>query len=119
MLIQSRINKLNKTLEKYVDIVVYLDSKGYTIKKNKKDIEFNKLSSGERRLLTILVNLIFSDETHILIDEPELSMSLDFQNKLIPDVLQLCIKKTVFIATHAPFILEDFRKYDDNKVIKL
>lgn len=118
-IVKMKLLQLNDVLARYGTITIFVDSKGYVIQKNKKTIEFNKLSSGEKRLISIFINIIFSDSTHVLVDEPEISMSVDFQNKLVVDMLQVCGDKVILIATHAPFILKDFQNFESNRAVKL
>lgn len=67
------------------------------------------LSSGERQILIILTYLAFSPSTKprsiFLVDEPELSLHLRWQAKLIPAMLKLSPKGCqIVMATHAPEI---------------
>ncbi|OBX88286.1 hypothetical protein A9499_04740 [Haemophilus haemolyticus] len=88
--------------------------------KDNKKIDFLKLSSGEKRISIIFLNLIFSDEDIILIDEPEISLSLDYQNKIVRDIMQLTSEsKKVMMATHAPYIYEDFISYIENNKVEV
>ena len=43
-------------------------------------LDLCQLSSGERRLLTLLLNCVYSSENWLLIDEPEVSLSLNYQS---------------------------------------
>ena len=63
------------------------------------------LSSGERQI----VGLIYAasqidDATVILIDEPELSLHIDWQRKLIGEMVEQLPSKQLIICTHSPFI---------------
>lgn len=44
----------------------------------------------------------------VLLDEPELSLSVSWQKSLISDILSTSNCRYVAIATHSPFIIENF-----------
>ena len=69
------------------------------------------LSSGEQQILALLYKLLFNvkPDTLILIDEPELSLHVAWQQEFLKD-LQDIIKFVgfdVLIATHSPQIIHD------------
>lgn len=70
-------------------------------------IPLDSLSSGEKKILFLLFIAVFFENTTILIDEPELSLSIIWQQSLLPDILNLTNLKQIIIATHSPFIAED------------
>ena len=93
----KNLNIINTTLEKYTNIELSFDNDGnIEVLKNKNDIEFKKLSSGEKRIILLFLYVVFSKEKIILIDEPEISLSLNYQNKFVNDII-----------THAPYIYDD------------
>lgn len=73
------------------------------------DLPIDRLSSGEKRIIKLFLSVQFTDADIVLIDEPEVSLSLNFQSKLINDLLLLAStnRKKMILATHAPFIFED------------
>lgn len=78
---------------------------------NNKPIEINltKLSSGEQHELVLFYKLIFNSTPGdlVLIDEPELSLHISWQNQFIKDLLQVAKinKFNAIIATHSPDII--------------
>ncbi len=88
---------------------------------DKSKVDFLNLSSGEKRLIIIFLNLIFSEEDIILIDEPEISLSIDYQNKVIGHIMDIALeeRKKIMIATHAPYIYKDFTSYSENNKVKV
>ncbi|MDW2184560.1 AAA family ATPase [Vibrio sp. 1733] len=72
-------------------------------------IPVDKLSSGEQHEIILFYKLIFEFEKNslILIDEPELSLHISWQNKFIDDIKKVIDKKemTTIIATHSPDII--------------
>lgn len=86
-----------------------------TIIKDKKDnnmtIPSSGLSSGEQNELILFYKLIFNAQKNdlILIDEPELSLHISWQNKFIEDIKDIISINglSVIIATHSPDIIGD------------
>lgn len=70
------------------------------------------LSSGEKQLLIILGNalLLKENETHIYIaDEPELSLHIEWQEKLVSSIRRLSPNAQIIFATHSPDIVGSFQ----------
>lgn len=69
----------------------------------------NSLSSGEQHELVLLYNLLFRVEPNalVLVDEPELSLHLNWQKTFLPDLLEIvsAVGCDVILATHSPFIV--------------
>lgn len=65
------------------------------------------LSSGEKQLLKILVATMSAGSSVILVDEPELSMHVDWQRRLIRSMRTLNRMAQLIIATHSPEIMAD------------
>ena len=76
-------------------------------------IASDKLSSGEKQMLSFLCYNAFSENTPIFIDEPELSLHVDWQRLLLPTLLEQETENQFFIATHSPFI---YAKYPDKEI---
>ena len=79
-----------------------------------KAIASDKLSSGEKQMLSFLCYNAFSENTAIFIDEPELSLHVDWQRLLLPTLLEQGTGNQFFIATHSPFI---YSKYPDKEIL--
>jgi AAA15 family ATPase/GTPase len=75
-------------------------------------ISSDKLSAGEKQMLSFLCYNAFSEETVVFIDEPELSLHVDWQRLLFPTLLKQGQKNQFFVATHSPFI---YSKYPDKE----
>ena len=86
------------------------ENKGFIIiGKDKKEIDLSLLSSGEQHELVMFYDLIFKVEpnTLVMIDEPELSLHITWQNKFIDELKQIVelSKFDVLIATHSSTII--------------
>ena len=77
-------------------------------------ISSDKLSAGEKQMLGFLCYNTFSEETIVFIDEPELSLHVDWQRRLFPTLLKQGQRNQFFVATHSPFI---FTKYPDKEFL--
>ena len=79
-------------------------TEGITLSETKDAISSDKLSSGEKQMLSFLCYNAFSKDTAIFIDEPELSLHVDWQSLLLPTLLEQSTTNQFFVATHSPFI---------------
>jgi predicted ATPase len=86
---------------------------GITLGEVSEAIESDKLSSGEKQMLSFLCYNTFSENAAIFIDEPELSLHVDWQRLLVPTLLEQGTENQFFIATHSPFI---YAKYPDKEI---
>ena len=85
---------------------------GITVGAAKNAISSDKLSAGEKQMLSFLCYNAFSEGMAIFIDEPELSLHVDWQRRLFPTLLEQGQKNQFFVATHSPFI---YAKYPDKE----
>lgn len=77
-------------------------------------ISSDKLSAGEKQMLSFLCYNTFLKNNVIFIDEPELSLHPDWQRVLVPILLKQGNNNQFFIATHSPFI---YTKYSDKEIV--
>ena len=113
------INDFAERVELFVQQVHdWLDDKTITItpragfvihdKRTRDLIPFQGLSSGERHLLVMWHELLFSTPRGalVLIDEPEISWHVSWQKRFLDDLLRVSavVGFTTIIATHSPFI---------------
>ena len=91
-------------------IVLGAGKDGITLGEAKEAISSDKLSAGEKQMLSFLCYNAFSDNAAIFIDEPELSLHGDWQRLLLPTLLQQKMGNQFFVATHSPFI---YARYPD------
>lgn len=108
------IGELNKSLQNCLDLEIVsignIESNQGTLyfKKNDhtREFEFNVLSSGEKEIVDILLDLYLRkeeyNETIFLIDEPELHINTSIQKKLLLEINNLVGEKCqIWIATHS------------------
>ena len=70
------------------------------------------MSSGEKQLIIILgESLLQQSIPHIYIaDEPELSLHVEWQEKLVSSLKELNPNSQIIFATHSPDIVSEFSK---------
>ncbi|ARW15997.1 AAA family ATPase [Komagataeibacter europaeus] len=71
------------------------------------------LSAGEKQMLSFICYNAFTNDSIIFIDEPELSLHVDWQRRLYPILHKQNPKNQFIFATHSPFI---YGKYPDKEV---
>lgn len=81
-----------------------------------KEIELSQLSSGEKQIVSLFSMLYLSNlaiprfknkKIILLIDEPELSLSMRWQRKLLPDIMNSGNCSMLVAVTHSPFIFDN------------
>jgi predicted ATPase len=78
------------------------------------EIQLQHLSSGEKQIVSLFSHLYLSGGKHyfVLIDEPELSLSVTWQRKFLSDIRNADFCVGLVAVTHSPFIYEnDLLKY--------
>ena len=65
------------------------------------------LSSGEKQMLVILLTVLIQDYKHcvLLMDEPEVSLHIEWQQQLISLVRQLNPNVQIVLTTHSPAVI--------------
>lgn len=74
----------------------------------------NQLSAGEKQMLGFLCYNAFSENSSIFIDEPELSLHVDWQRSLFGYLLEQKSSNQFIVSTHSPFI---YSKYPKNEIV--
>lgn len=103
--------------QRFQDIVdeLFADT-GKHIQRDKNEITFTqddeelpvyKLSSGEKQVLVILLTVLVQDMEKgvLLMDEPEVSLHIEWQQRLITLVRELNPNLQIIIATHSPAVI--------------
>ena len=110
--IQLMLNKINNKFQnKRISVsaedgVVLHDSDGTVL-------NLSDLSSGEQHELVLIFDLLFNTKKNslILIDEPEISLHIQWQKNFIQDLMEIISVSNidVIVATHSPSICEGYR----------
>ena len=66
-----------------------------------------KLSSGEKQILVILLTVLVEDQQPyvLLMDEPEVSLHIEWQKQLIDLILELNPNVQIILTTHSPAVI--------------
>ena len=81
-----------------------------------KELELSGLSSGEKQIVSLFSMLYLNNlaipkfknrRIILLIDEPELSLSMHWQRKLLPDIMKSRNCNMLVTVTHSPFIFDN------------
>ena len=66
-----------------------------------------KLSSGEKQMLAILLTVLVEDQQPyvLLMDEPEVSLHIEWQKQLIDLILELNPNVQIILTTHSPAVI--------------
>ena len=66
-----------------------------------------QLSSGEKQMLVILLTVLVEDgQSYVLfMDEPEVSLHIEWQKRLIDLILDLNPNVQIILATHSPAVI--------------
>ena len=119
--IYNKQKKKDELIKKFKDICnEYLVNKNFFYNENTVDfylqneradftLDLNTLSSGEKQLISIIARIYLTSEKDfiIFIDEPEISMSMEWQKMILSDILDSGKCKLLFTTTHSPFIFDD------------
>jgi ABC-type lipoprotein export system ATPase subunit len=78
------------------------------------ELDHTQLSSGEKQVFYLLISALLQDNKSCitLLDEPELSLHIDWQQKLIPFLQELNPNAQYIIVTHSPNVF--FPAYGEN-----
>jgi hypothetical protein len=73
------------------------------------EIKFRDLSSGEKQIISLFSQLYLTEDNQyfIIIDEPELSLSVPWQRKFLTDICESNYCSGIIAVTHSPFIFEN------------
>lgn len=112
-------------LKKYEHIVsAFLEDKKITIddvgdltisreeKNNSESLSPERLSSGEKQIMILLTQALVEQDnpaTYVA-DEPELSLHVTWQERLLQSLIELAPELQIIVATHSPDIVGPFQK---------
>ena len=109
--IKKFVDACNKYLNGKQFVFDQSELKLYVEENDKKGniIELSNLSSGEKQIVSLFSKLYLENEKEciLIIDEPELSISMKWQKMLLPDIMRSENCKLLLTVTHSPFIFEN------------
>lgn len=115
--VEERIEESMRPHLKFVDTISRFFSNEKNISLTGNDLKIklasgqlispSALSSGEKHLLKLLLSAMRADQNSIIIDEPELSLHIDWQKKLVDTIKMLSPQCQLILASHSPEIMAD------------
>ena len=110
------INQYLKLLNSFTDGKTFDNRKeersGLNVYKDGESFPLDQLSSGEKQLIILLTESLLqkNKQTIFIADEPELSLHIEWQRRVIPSIKELNPNAQVIIATHSPEIVGGFKE---------
>jgi predicted ATPase len=124
--IERRIEHSMVPISEFLLTVQNLFSRGKTISTVNNQLQINlqdgtivspaRLSSGEKHILKILLAAMTGGSSSVIIDEPELSMHIDWQRVFVKTVTALNPECQLILASHSPEIMADI---DDGNIFRI
>ncbi len=110
----SRLDLFKELIEKrFIDKTLHIDREnGFKIvSKTQHEVPLDRLSSGEQHQLILIFDLLFdvTENSLILIDEPELSLHVAWQKTFIESLTRIIALNgfDVLLATHSPAVVAE------------
>lgn len=114
---QAKAAEVSLPKKKFQDIIDDLFSEtGKKILRKSNEIAFeqvgetlypHQLSSGEKQILAILLTVLIQDNQHftLFMDEPEVSLHIEWQQRLISLIRELNSNVQIILTTHSPAVI--------------
>lgn len=101
--LQKLLNSL--FLNKEVDLSGGIIKVVFGSEGQKQPLKLSQLSSGEKQALYILIHALRANVNSLIVDEPELSMHIDWQRQIISAIRELNPMAQIIMATHSPEVM--------------
>ncbi len=111
--------KLQQLLEKMFSggkHLVLTDTKVSLKTNDGNPLELRSLSAGEKHLLRILFEAVSASESTLIIDEPEISLHIEWQRTLLSSIMEINPALQLIVATHSPEIMAEI---DDAHIFEI
>lgn len=107
---KENLKALENTLNVFfneTDSIIEIENNNIIVKKDNKEISLNQLSSGEKQVIYIMIKAMIAKETGalLLMDEPEISLHLSWQKKLLTEIRKINDVSQIIVVTHSPAIV--------------
>jgi predicted ATP-dependent endonuclease of OLD family len=89
------------------DKVILRSERGIRLMQEGDILTFRQLSSGEKQMLLILLTVLLQHSLPyvLFMDEPEVSLHMEWQKSLIDNILRLNPNIQIILTTHSPAII--------------
>lgn len=94
---------------KYTIFIRQFIEQGEQLNMNGDTLALKNLSSGEKQIVSFFSHIYLSgaQSFFVVIDEPELSLSVPWQRRFLPDIVNSGLCGGLIAATHSPFVWEN------------
>lgn len=112
--VYSEFNQFTSILQEFIPdksfSIISSELKVISAEGKRDEIPISKLSSGEKQLIILLAEALLQRGRHYvyLADEPELSLHIDWQRKILPAIKQLNPNAQIIAATHSPEVASKY-----------
>lgn len=96
--------------------IVELGQRRLAVRVDGELIPIQYLSSGEKQIMRLLIECLAAGRNSIIVDEPEISLHVDWQLRLIESMRLVNPSAQIIAATHSPEVMANL---DDTKVFEL
>jgi len=124
--VERQIERAMIPIDSFIETISSLFSRGKTLTLSSNELQvaladgrnlsIAGLSSGEKHLIKILLATMTAGPNSVLIDEPELSMHIDWQRVFVKTILSLNPDSQLILATHSPELMAEI---EDSRIFKL
>lgn len=120
--IYDAVKYLDDSIKKFVKVCnKYLENKEFIYNESTIDLRIfrknslrtevllSQLSSGEKQIISLFSKIYLEEDAKIMVlfDEPELSLSMKWQQLLLPDIIDSNKCDFLLSVTHSPFIFKN------------
>lgn len=111
------VNRLTEIFNEYIGPDKYLQISSQEVyvgfRSSDETHKIGSLSSGERHLLVLLTIFVIEGNRRqlFMVDEPEISLNMVWQRKLLPLLNELAPNAEIIVASHSPSIARANSKY--------
>ena len=111
------VNRLTEIFNEYIGPDKYLQISSQEVyvgfRSSDETHKIGSLSSGERHLLVLLTIFVIEGNRRqlFMVDEPEISLNMIWQRKLLPLLNELAPNAEIIVASHSPSIARANSKY--------
>jgi predicted ATPase len=91
------------------EVAIELKDEDVSTPEQRENLKLSMLSSGEKQIISLFSHIYLSSGRRffVIIDEPELSLSVGWQRRFLPDILNTGRCDGLIAVTHSPFIWEN------------
>lgn len=82
----------------------------------KSPIPLESLSSGEKQIMRLLIECVYARDNCLIVDEPEISLHVDWQHRLVQSLRTVNPGVQLILATHSPEVMANL---SDDEIIEI